>query len=830
MIWFQTFGGVAVFDEAGNPMLGAASHRRTFGMLAVLAAAGEAGLSRDKLVGIFWPEFEPRRARHSLTQAVYAARKGLACDDVFEISEDIRLNPARIQTDIGQFEAALRTGDDEAALALYRGPFLDGLFLASQEFDNWLAHERIRLEDLAVGALERLAQRAEQSGDTRLLIERLRKLSAIRPSDSAVTLRLMRALAAAGDRAAAIQHAALHARTMRELYEVEPDHEVVDLAEELRNPAGERQAANRTAMARERIAEPVELIAVSRRARDAQLSEITYRAAPRARWKLRVLPILLLAALVSLGLIMRGRNADRDLGRLDQQIVVAPFRVVGAESSLAYLREGLVELLSARLSDDSAARSVDAGAAIRAWRRAGITRAPDASRDTMVGLARRLGAKRVIVGSVVGTPEQAIVTASVVSAESGQVSAEASVEGPIDSLTHMVDRLAGKLLVTEAGADEHLSERTTASLPALRAYLAGISSYASGDYALALSHHARALQLDESFALAALHMALAAGRLHRYGAEREALHRAWLLRDGLSGRDRAHLTALVGPAYPAPSRSAAVLEAWEAAARLAPNRAEVWYGLASAIAQQRAFRPSGDDYERASAALQRARELDPGFARAYLLLARITPETTASAATLPGDSVEALAPFMRWLSEARAGDTTKLALLADSLTGFGPANLRTLAAVSQFEGVRLQDAERALRILLDRSHGSQESLELAIALHSLALNRSDSAAALEVTRQLQRLRPATRAHLRLRVLDAVFANGDSIAASNAARELVAATAAGRGISVAADACALGQWFLARSDTARARLSLETLRAYMEAELVPVGAAAPYCAA
>src|SRR5512142_2379959 len=153
MIRLQTFGGAVLFGDDGERLLGAASQRRILALVSVLAASGEGGLTRDKLVGLLWPETAPRRARHSLTQTMYAARRALSCDDLFEATEDIRLNPERISSDVGDFEAALRQGDDASMASLYRGPFLDGFYLPSSEFDWWLHHRRTALEQEAAAAL-----------------------------------------------------------------------------------------------------------------------------------------------------------------------------------------------------------------------------------------------------------------------------------------------------------------------------------------------------------------------------------------------------------------------------------------------------------------------------------------------------------------------------------------------------------------------------------------------------------------------------------------------------------------------------------------------------
>ena len=47
-------------------------------LLSLLAVAGDGGLSRDKIIGLLWSETDAERARHSLTQTLYAARRALA--------------------------------------------------------------------------------------------------------------------------------------------------------------------------------------------------------------------------------------------------------------------------------------------------------------------------------------------------------------------------------------------------------------------------------------------------------------------------------------------------------------------------------------------------------------------------------------------------------------------------------------------------------------------------------------------------------------------------------------------------------------------------------
>jgi DNA-binding SARP family transcriptional activator/TolB-like protein len=476
----RTLGGLFAADEAGEPIGGAASQRRLLALLAVLAVAGDAGLSRDKLIAILWPDSEEERARHSLTQGLYAARRALGADDLFVAGGDVRLNRERVASDVQEFEAALEADDLVRALAVYQGPFLDGFYLpGSTEFEQWSSAHRQRLEDRAVGALERLARGAEEAGELREALDWRRRLAAVRPLDASVAVSLMQVLAQSGDRAGALQHARLHETLLRDQLGLAADPVVSALAERLREPV-EWQAEVATATLvpsapldeleepppiDERRAPPVRYVG----GRTVTLGEDPVRVVPppgpgRAGW--RWLTWLVAASLALAAGIWAWRREPAPVAApapapLAQRIVVAPFRVSGASASLAYLRDGLVELLSTRLADDSASRSVDAGAVLAAWRGAGLGRSVDVSRDTVVALARRLGAERVVLGSVVGTPSRVVLSADVVGVPGGAPLARAAVEGPADSLSALVDRLAARLLVAGAGEEASLAAQTS---------------------------------------------------------------------------------------------------------------------------------------------------------------------------------------------------------------------------------------------------------------------------------------------------------------------------------------------------------------------------------
>jgi len=110
-------------------------HRRRLALLAVLAATGDRGWSRDQLLLFFWPEASQARARHSLDQLLYALRSSLG-DELFDGTDPVRLTREVVTSDVDAFTDALDRGQLEEAVNLYRGPFLGGFHLdAAPEFD-----------------------------------------------------------------------------------------------------------------------------------------------------------------------------------------------------------------------------------------------------------------------------------------------------------------------------------------------------------------------------------------------------------------------------------------------------------------------------------------------------------------------------------------------------------------------------------------------------------------------------------------------------------------------------------------------------------------------
>jgi len=821
----HTLGGAFLARASGEALGGAAAQRRTVALLALLAAAGDAGLSRDKIVGVLWPDTDTERARHSLTQALYAARRALQAEDLFLVGADIRLNRDRLTSDVGDFDALIAAGELERAVSLYRGPFLDGFFVSgASEFERWSSAQRERLEGALADALRRLAARAQESHDYRAEAEWRRRLAGLLPLDSGVAMQLMTALANAGDRAGAVQHAQVHAALLREEMDLDPDPAVEALASKLKDPGAAVPIAAPAPVV-ERLMQP--RIATSAGPPRASVGVWT-RAPRRHRWLGASLLAAVAIGLVGAGvLIERARRPSvvlRDLAPR-QRVVVAPFRVVGAAAGLDYLRDGIVELLSTRLADDTAARSVDAGGVLTAWHATGLADAATVPRDTVVDLAKRLGAERVVIGSVVGSAMRLAITAAVYAVPSGAARGEATVSGPVDSLTTLIDRLAARLLVADAGEDERLATYTSESLPALRAFLSGQAAFRRNDFESALRQYDLALRRDSSFALAALYRALAADALNDEPQLSVAIAVAWDARPALNDRDRSVLAAFAGSRYPVPPSASDLVTAWQRVVDLAPTSAEAWSLLGARLLHDGAAAGLASPLRRAANAYERALAMNPGYVpawKALVQLGALSPDSPsdvlASADSTPAqrEAASGLTPFVRWRSTITSNDTLALRQFRDTLSSLRPLTLRAIARTSQFDAIGIEDGAHALAVLRQRATRASELASLAIAEHSLAVNRGRPREALALTTRLRRFTPGSHGWLRLRVLDALYAEGDTASASAAARELADLVGAGRSIASTssetwlADACVLAQWRLSRGDTTGVRGAISAL--------------------
>jgi DNA-binding SARP family transcriptional activator len=228
-------GGALLASADGTPLAGRAAQRHRLALLASLARAPDVTVRRDLLMARLWPESDVEQARNLLKVSVYVLRRALGEAAVVSVGESLRLSLDVVAVDTHEFETAVARGEHERAVELYRGPFLEGFFLKNApDFDHWIDRERDQLSTAYAAALESLAGAAASRGDSAAAARWWKARAAHDPHDSRVALCLMEALAEAGNRAGALQHASVHARLLEDELGVAASADVQALAERLR--------------------------------------------------------------------------------------------------------------------------------------------------------------------------------------------------------------------------------------------------------------------------------------------------------------------------------------------------------------------------------------------------------------------------------------------------------------------------------------------------------------------------------------------------------------------------------------------------------------------
>lgn len=352
-----TLGSAALVDATGRPV---AEQRRRLALLVLVASSGPRGISRDKVIALLSPESPTDSARHSLHQLLYYLRQQVG-DDVFLGTDPLRLNPQLVAFDVTEFERAIGERAMEEAAALYHGPFLDGFHLAeSAEFEEWASRERARLAAQYRDVLLDLTRSAEAREDHAAAVTWSRRLSALDPLSAHAALQLMRALAASGDVAGALQSGRTYQAFVRKEVESEPESEIEAYAESLQFAQSDARERARAVPMLPPVAEPMIDIAAVNAPAVATTDErpSTLGATPRRRRTVAWTALGAGAVVASFAMLTSpgarpdasarpGASARPDAGV--RSVAIVPFDN-GADDSLDYLAEGIANVTVETLS------------------------------------------------------------------------------------------------------------------------------------------------------------------------------------------------------------------------------------------------------------------------------------------------------------------------------------------------------------------------------------------------------------------------------------------------------------------------------------------------
>ncbi|MGH6789923.1 MAG: BTAD domain-containing putative transcriptional regulator [Pseudolabrys sp.] len=209
-------------------------------LLAYLAMHPGRSIPREQLATLLWGDSRDEQARRSLRECLMAIRTALgpAASAAFAgEGAAIRLDPEQTETDVQRFEALSRSatvGDLQAASELYRDEFLCDIQVASEPFAEWVSLERRRLSAIMSNVLHRLATARAESRNSETAIEAARRLTEFDPLREDGHRLLIRLLAEAGRRDAALKQYALCADLLRRELGVAPEPATAAFAESIR--------------------------------------------------------------------------------------------------------------------------------------------------------------------------------------------------------------------------------------------------------------------------------------------------------------------------------------------------------------------------------------------------------------------------------------------------------------------------------------------------------------------------------------------------------------------------------------------------------------------
>jgi serine/threonine-protein kinase len=512
---------------------------------------------------------------------------------------------------------------------------------------------------------------------------------------------------------------------------------------------------------------------------------------------------------------------------LDSRVVaVLPFRVAGADPSLGYLREGMVDLLAAKLTGAGGLRAAEPRTVLSAWRRAGGAAERELAEPDALALTSDLGAGRLIQGSLVGSQRRLTLSASLLDVPKGARLAQATVDGPEDSLSVLLDRLAAQLLTATASGAGASPGGLSNSLPALQAYLDGVAAYRRGRYVDAGRALNKALDTDSTFAAAAFMLTEAYGWDDVPGLDR-ATRVLVAHQERLSPRDLLLFQGAYGPRFPRPASGTEMVAAAERAVAAYPDQPDAWYHLGDWYYHYGDLLGIPDGTSRALKAFERAMSLDPYFVgpREHVMNVHAERRDTADLLRIQrqveSDSSEGRRGYFLWRITAAIGDSAARTTRRQKLDSLAFREGWAALSQAQRDALDTEDVDTLLAVL-ERRATSNEARQFAFSARAVAgVLRGTPAVAVEAGAQVLTNGGSRGLNAVVGVFDALYADGDTANAARLIPEFVqyadaprAATRADRAVQYGAT-CWLEQWRLAHGDTRSAARAVARLRAASE---------------
>jgi DNA-binding SARP family transcriptional activator len=496
MIELRLLGPIELRGGDGRDVTAVLAQPKRLAALVYLAAARPYGfIRRDKLVGLLWPDFDQSRARQALNKTVHHLRQALGESAIVSRGDqELAIDDAILRCDVRELDQALAAGDRVAALALYRGPFADGLFITdAADFEHWLSAERERLRTAAADAAGEESD-AVAPADSTGAIPWARRAVDLAPFDERVARRLMNALDRNGDAAGAVRaYDDLVGRLASELG-IAPSLETKALRESLGSSAQLRPAAPTGPPAQ--VSSP--LIAPSSMPPAARETQVA------ARMTRRMLAALVITGCIAVGAIAavmarRSRAHSLDLALGHDRLFVAALENRTGDSALGGIGAMASDWMIQGLTAAEIVPAVDPQTAMLVDRGGNASRGLDA-------LADASGAKLVITGAYYRQGDSLRFEARLSDTGAGQatwtfepvvvpaVTPEAALSPLQDQALTVVAQAAGPQLVPVLR-----SRMAPPRYDAYREYMSAVDYSVHRDEERAYQHFLMAARLDTTF-------------------------------------------------------------------------------------------------------------------------------------------------------------------------------------------------------------------------------------------------------------------------------------------------------------------------------------------